>query len=165
MIALALDDVAATHRLAETLAEIAGPGMAILLSGPLGAGKSEFARAFVRAWLADPNAEVPSPTFTLVQPYDAPRGTVWHCDLYRLGDPSEVEELGLGDAFADTVALVEWPDRLGDDLPADRLELTLEICHGSDRRIARLTPHGRWAGRLDAIETGTLPGDRPQHRD
>lgn len=165
MIEIALEDVAATHRCAASLSAAAEPGLAIMLSGPLGAGKSELARAFVRAWLGDPDAEVPSPTFTLVQPYEGPRGTVWHCDLYRLGDPSEVEELGLRDAFADAVVLVEWPDRLGTDLPPDRLELALEICHGSDRRIARLTPHGRWADRMDAIDTGTPPGDRPQQRD
>ena len=159
MISVALDDLDATHRLAAYLADRAEPGMAILLTGPLGAGKSELARAFVRAWLTDPHAEVPSPTFTLVQPYEGARGSVWHCDLYRLGDPDEVEELGLPEAFCEAVVLVEWPDRLGKPLPSDRLELALEICHGSDRRIACLTPHGRWAGRLGEIETGTLPGE------
>ncbi|MDF1792425.1 MAG: tRNA (adenosine(37)-N6)-threonylcarbamoyltransferase complex ATPase subunit type 1 TsaE [Thalassobaculaceae bacterium] len=159
MISLPLDDLDATDRLAAALARTAETGLCILLSGPLGAGKSELARSFVRAWLGDPDTEVPSPTFTLVQPYDGPRGTIWHCDLYRLGDPGEVEELGLSEAFADAVVLVEWPDRLGTALPVDRLELTLEICHGSDRRIAHLTPHGRWTGRLDEIETGTLPGE------
>ncbi len=154
-----LENLDATLRLAAALARSAEPGLAILLSGPLGAGKSELARAFVRTWLADPETEVPSPTFTLVQPYDGPRGAVWHCDLYRLGDPGEVEELGLPEAFAEAVVLVEWPDRLGDAVPLDRLELALEICHGSDRRIAHLTPHGRWVDRLGEIETGPLPGE------
>jgi len=159
VISVRLDDLAATATLARSLSRAAEPGLAILLSGPLGAGKSELARAFVRAWLDDPGAEVPSPTFTLVQPYDGPRGTVWHCDLYRLGDPGEVEELGLAEAFGQAVVLIEWPDRLGDRKPADRLELALEICHGSDRRTARLSPHGRWVGRLDEIETGFRPGE------
>lgn len=151
MTALPLDDLDATHRLAALLADQAEPGIAILLTGPLGAGKSALARAFVRAWLDDPGAEVPSPTFTLVQPYESERGTVWHCDLYRLGDPDEVEELGLIEAFSEAVVLIEWPDRLGATVPSDRLELTLEICHGSDRRIAHLTPHGRWIGRIEQI--------------
>lgn len=159
MTSLPLDDLEDTHRLAALLAARSEPGLAILLTGPLGAGKSALARAFVRAWLDAPEAEVPSPTFTLVQPYEGERGTVWHCDLYRLGDPGEVEELGLAEAFSEAVVLVEWPDRLGATLPSDRLELTLEICHGSDRRIAHLTPHGRWIGRLGDIETGTLPGE------
>lgn len=150
-VSLPLDDLPATHALAQALADAAEPGSAILLSGPLGAGKSELARAFVRAWLGDPQAEVPSPTFTLVQPYEGDRGVVWHCDLYRLGDPDEVEELGLADAFAEAVVLVEWPDRLGRHRPLDRLELTLEICHGSDRRIAHLFAFGRWVDRMSSI--------------
>ena len=159
MISLPLDDLDATHRLAAALAATAQPGLTILLSGRLGAGKSELARAFVRVWVDDAGAEVPSPTFTLVQPYEGSRGTVWHCDLYRLGDPDEVEELGLAEAFSEAVVLVEWPDRLGSHKPRDRLELALEICHGSDRRIARLTPHGRWSDRLGEIETGTPSGE------
>src|SRR3546814_19977744 len=97
----------------------------LLLSGTLGAGKSAFARAFVREWVGDPAAEVPSPTFTLVQPYDGPRGTVWHCDLYRLGDPEELLELGIEPGLAEAVLLVEWPDRLGPRVPAARLDLVL----------------------------------------
>jgi tRNA threonylcarbamoyladenosine biosynthesis protein TsaE len=153
-VTLALPDPEATHALAADLARAAEPGLAILLSGPLGAGKSELARAFVRAWLGDPDAEVPSPTFTLVQAYEAERGAVWHCDLYRLGDADEAMELGLLEAFSEAVVLIEWPDRLGPHLPADRLELGLEICNGSDTRTARLTPHGRWVGRRDQIGTG-----------
>src|SRR3546814_7773629 len=104
---LDLPDLAATERLAARIAALACTGEAVLLSGTLGAGKSAFARAFVREWVGDPAAEVPSPTFTLVQPYDGPRGTVWHCDLYRLGDPEELLEMGIEQGLAEAVLLVE----------------------------------------------------------
>lgn len=81
-----LSDERKTEELAARLAMIARVPDIILLFGDLGAGKTAFARAFIRAWSADPNTEVPSPTFTLVQPYEAPRGPVWHFDLYRLGE-------------------------------------------------------------------------------
>lgn len=155
-VTLDLPDLAATERLAARVAALAEPGDAILLAGPLGVGKSAFARAFVRAWLGDPDAEVPSPTFTLVQPYDGPRGMVWHCDLYRLGDPDELVELGIEPGQDDSVLLVEWPDRLGPRLPADRLELAFEMCQQADE-ARRVTASGsdRWAARL-----GGLVGDR-----
>ncbi|MEQ8398926.1 tRNA (adenosine(37)-N6)-threonylcarbamoyltransferase complex ATPase subunit type 1 TsaE [Thalassobaculum sp.] len=147
-----LPDLAATERLAGRIAGLARPGEAVLLSGPLGAGKSAFARAFVRAWVADPAVEVPSPTFTLVQPYDGPRGAVWHCDLYRLGDPEELQELGIDEGFAEAVMLVEWPDRLGPWLPADRLELAIEICEqAEDARRVTLKASGAWAVRMDEL--------------
>lgn len=147
-----LPDLAATERLAGRIAALARPGEAVLLSGPLGAGKSAFARAFVRAWVADPAVEVPSPTFTLVQPYDGPRGAVWHCDLYRLGDPEELQELGIDEGFAEAVMLVEWPDRLGPSLPADRLELAIEICEqAEDARRVTLKASGAWAVRMDEL--------------
>lgn len=147
-----LADLAATESLADRIAALARPGEAILLSGPLGVGKSAFARAFVRAWLGDPDAEVPSPTFTLVQPYDGPRGSVWHCDLYRLGDPDELIELGIDQALAEAVTLVEWPDRLGPWVPADRLELALEMCQQADEaRRATLVGHGTWVDRMAGL--------------
>ncbi|MEQ8814724.1 MAG: tRNA (adenosine(37)-N6)-threonylcarbamoyltransferase complex ATPase subunit type 1 TsaE [Thalassobaculum sp.] len=150
-----LPELAATERLAGKVAALARPGEAVLLSGPLGAGKSAFARAFVRAWLGDPAAEVPSPTFTLVQPYDGPRGSVWHCDLYRLGDPDELAELGIEQGLAEAVLLVEWPDRLGPWVPVDRLELALEMCQqAEDARRATLVGFGGWAGRIRALAAG-----------
>jgi tRNA threonylcarbamoyladenosine biosynthesis protein TsaE len=81
--------------------------------------------------------DVPSPTFTLVQTYDTDGGEIWHADLYRLSDPSEVYELGLEAAFETAICLVEWPDRLGDATPTDALYLTLEI-DGDDNRVAHL---------------------------
>jgi len=144
---LFLPDEAATDALAGRLAPHLAPGDRIALSGPLGAGKSAFARALVRALLGDPRAEVPSPTFTLVQDYDAPGPggepvAVHHFDLYRLSDPSEVEELGWDEALADGICLIEWPDRAGRLLPPDRLDLALDLPEGGAGRIARLTGHG-----------------------
>ncbi len=144
---IALNEPEATRALARQLADLAEPGCAILLSGPVGAGKSELARAFVRAWLSDDTAEVPSPTFTLVQAYEGTRGTVWHCDLYRLGDPQELDELGLEEAISDAVMLIEWPEKLGARVQDDRLDLRLDITP-EDTRRAQLTPHGRWGDRL-----------------
>ncbi|MCR9174448.1 MAG: tRNA (adenosine(37)-N6)-threonylcarbamoyltransferase complex ATPase subunit type 1 TsaE [Alphaproteobacteria bacterium] len=154
-----LSDERKTEELAARLAMIARVPDIILLFGDLGAGKTAFARAFIRAWSADPNTEVPSPTFTLVQPYEAPRGPVWHFDLYRLGDPDELWELGLEQAFAEAVCLIEWPDRLGSWTPADRLEISVDLCDqdGSETgtaRIARLTGFGSWRDRLAALRDG-----------
>ena len=93
------------------------------LVGPVGAGKSHFARALIQAAQFEAGQvpeDVPSPTFTLVQSYLAGEQEIWHCDLYRLTDPSEALELGLDAAFETAICLVEWPDRLGDDWPSDR---------------------------------------------
>ena len=127
----------ATHALAARIAGLARPGDAILLEGPLGAGKSEFARAFLRAITADPALEVPSPTFTLVQTYDSPRGPIHHFDLWRLDGPAALEELGWDDLRHDIV-LVEWPDRLGLLAPSDSLTIRLAES-GPESRIAILT--------------------------
>ena len=89
-------DETMTAALARMLAATARPGDTILLDGPVGAGKTHFARAFIRARQGEAAEDVPSPTFTLVQTYDDPMGTeIWHADLYRLTDPSELDELGL----------------------------------------------------------------------
>lgn len=101
-------------RVAATLA----PGTVLLLSGPLGAGKSVFARALIRALACDPALEVPSPTFTLVQTYDTPAGPIWHFDLYRLESPEEIFEIGWDEALsAGGIILAEWPERLGAFVP------------------------------------------------
>ena len=138
-----LASLQATHALAARIATLARPGDAILLEGPLGAGKSEFARAFLRAITAKPDLEVPSPTFTLVQTYDSPRGPIHHLDLWRLNGPAALAELGWDDMAADIV-LVEWPDRLGDLTPPGAL--TLRLAHrGPESRDC--TIHG-WPDRL-----------------
>ena len=136
---LFLDTEDATAALAAHLARLARPGDSILLSGPLGAGKSVLARAFLRAFCSSPGMEVPSPTYTLVQPYAVPSlpggaggGVVHHFDLWRLGGPDEVGELGWDDA-REGVVLVEWPERLEDLTPPDALSVTLTPRPGGAR--------------------------------
>ena len=124
-----------TARLAASFVAHLSPGSVILLNGPVGAGKTHFARQLILAGLAeiDQVEDVPSPTFTLVQTYDIGRTEIWHADLYRLSDPSEVYELGLEAAFETAVCLVEWPDRLGEAEPSDALNLTFEITDDDSR--------------------------------
>jgi tRNA threonylcarbamoyladenosine biosynthesis protein TsaE len=143
-----LDDEAATARLGAAIAHALKPGEAVCLSGPLGAGKSTLARALVRA-LTTPYEDVPSPTFTLVQFYDGAGLKIAHFDLYRLSDPEEAYEIGLDEALDEGAAVIEWPERLEGSLPADRLDVEIAI-EGSGR-VARLTPHGAWEGRMEGI--------------
>ncbi len=140
---LHLPDLAATEAFAARLATLARPGDAILLQGPLGAGKSALARAFLRAACGDPALEVPSPSYTLVQSYDTRLGPVHHFDLWRLEDASSMLELGW-DELQQDIVLVEWPERLGDLTPANALRITLSV-QGDDARIADITG---WEGRL-----------------
>jgi tRNA threonylcarbamoyladenosine biosynthesis protein TsaE len=148
MIKLDLDDEQATVDLAAALAGVARVGDVIALSGELGAGKSVFARAFVRALSGGRRREVPSPTFTLAQAYDCDAGTVHHFDLYRLSKPEEAWELGIEDAFADGISLVEWPERLGAELPETRLEVAFSFAADANARTARITARDDWRARL-----------------
>jgi tRNA threonylcarbamoyladenosine biosynthesis protein TsaE len=131
---LTLPDLAATRRLAARVAAVRRPGDAILLSGNLGAGKTEFARALLRAATGDPALDVPSPSFTLVQTYETPLGPVHHYDLWRLDGPAALAELGWDDA-RDDIVLVEWPDRLGLHKPPGSLSLTFELADGDARTV------------------------------
>lgn len=138
----------ATAALATRLAPALAPGDTLLLQGAIGAGKSFFARALIRARLGAPDEDVPSPTFTLVQTYDHPTGDIWHCDLYRLTDPAELFELGLDEAFEAAICLIEWPDRLADDAPADALWLAFEA--GDQGHSVTITGSDRWRAALEA---------------
>jgi tRNA threonylcarbamoyladenosine biosynthesis protein TsaE len=150
MIVIDLIDEAATALLAARVSAVARPGDVIALRGELGAGKTSFARAFIRA-RSDRDEEVPSPTFTLVQTYDVGSATIWHFDGYRLDDPAEAWELGIEDAFRDGISLVEWPERFGALIPAHRLNITLT--HGAEptRRRAALDADAAWAERLSRL--------------
>jgi tRNA threonylcarbamoyladenosine biosynthesis protein TsaE len=139
-----LDDEAHTAALGAAVAKVLAKGEAICLSGPLGAGKSVLARGLIRA-LSPTEADIPSPTFTLVQFYAGPRFPIAHFDLYRLKSPGEAYEIGLDEALADGAAVIEWSERLGHHLPADRLDI--ELIPDGDARRARLTPHGAWEDR------------------
>ena len=121
---IAVPDLTALATLAMQLAPAVRLGDILALSGDLGAGKTSFARALIRA-LGDGDEEVPSPTFTLVQSYDSPplRLPVWHADLYRLSNPDECLSLGLDDNYDDAMTLIEWPERMGTALPSDALWL------------------------------------------
>jgi tRNA threonylcarbamoyladenosine biosynthesis protein TsaE len=130
---LTLPDQAATEALAARLAAQVQPGDTILLEGPLGAGKTTFARAFLRSLTGDPTLDVPSPTFTLVQTYDTPKGQVFHYDLWRLDGPGALAELDW-DAALDAIALVEWPDRLQDQRPDNAIVITLTLAEGDSRQ-------------------------------
>jgi len=150
-----LADGEATEALARAIAAVLRPGDVVLLAGPLGSGKTTFARALIRA-LPGPagedrsGEEVPSPTFTLVQIYERRPAPVWHFDLYRLSDPEEVWELGWEEALGEAVVLVEWPERLGRLAPPEALRLTLS--HAGEGRLARLEGGADWAARLAALD-------------
>ncbi|MDP3315692.1 MAG: tRNA (adenosine(37)-N6)-threonylcarbamoyltransferase complex ATPase subunit type 1 TsaE [Devosia sp.] len=139
---LPLPNEAATERLGATLAARLRPRDVVALVGGLGAGKTTLARAVLRAASGQPGLVVPSPTFTLVEVYDTPRGVFWHFDLYRLEQPEQVFELGWEEARIDGIALVEWAERLGPLLPHERLTVTLSI--EGDARRATLEGEARF---------------------
>ncbi|SEN27063.1 tRNA (adenosine(37)-N6)-threonylcarbamoyltransferase complex ATPase subunit type 1 TsaE [Palleronia pelagia] len=147
---LDLSDADATTRLGHVLATLVGPGDCLCLEGPLGAGKSHLARSVIQALQAPhrPPEDVPSPTYTLVQAYIAGPLDILHADLYRLGDASELAELGLDDGFETALTLIEWPDRLEDRVPRGALWLAFAM-QDTGRSV---TLSGWDASRLGAIE-------------
>jgi tRNA threonylcarbamoyl adenosine modification protein YjeE len=141
-------DLARLDILASRLALSLQSDDVITLSGPLGAGKTTFARALVTHLGGE--GEVPSPTFALMQRYETPRLTLSHCDFYRLA-PAELDELGLDDALAEGSLLIEWPERAAGWLPPDRLDIGLEETAETNLRRIMLTGHGTWSPRLDRL--------------
>jgi tRNA threonylcarbamoyladenosine biosynthesis protein TsaE len=141
-----LPDIAATEKLGAAIAPLLRAGDVVALYGELGAGKTTLARALItRLGYA---GEVPSPTFTLAQCYDLSPVAVWHFDLYRIDDPDEVIEIGIEEAQAEAISLIEWPERMGPLLPADRLDIVLSFTGDDDGRRSELRGHGSWRERL-----------------
>lgn len=148
---IALPDAEATTALGQVIAPLLTAGDSLLLYGPLGMGKSTLARGLIRA-MTTPDEDVPSPTFTLVQFYESDP-PVAHFDLYRLTRPEEAFEIGLDEALDEGCAVIEWPERLGDDpgrfLGAD--QLIIEISEQGDGRLATVSGVGRWETRLKEL--------------
>jgi len=143
-----LPDQAATEALAHRLAPHLRAGDVVLLSGDIGAGKSSFARAVIRARVGA-ETEVPSPTYTLVQVYDDEQTPIWHADLYRISEISDVHELGLADAMDHAICLIEWPERAMGLWPETALQLAFApqdagrnvTVSGASHLLARIRAH------------------------
>ena len=133
--------------LGQLLANIFRVGDIVALTGDLGAGKTTLARGIIQALCGD--IEVPSPTYTIVQTYDAPEFELWHCDLYRLEKPDDIYELGLLDAMEETVCLIEWPDRMGALLPAE--SLAVNIGFDGEGRLVSFDGNNSWEDRMKNV--------------
>jgi len=145
-----LENEEATVALAADVAKLIGPGDLITLSGELGAGKTAFARALIRILMGEPEAEVPSPAFTLMQIYETPEFPIVHADFYRIDKPQDIAELGFEEACENALVLVEWPELADNVLKPDQLniELQLDPTHDSGYRNATLIGKGCFADRL-----------------
>ena len=123
-----------TIKIATDYAKKVKPGMVIALFGTLGAGKSAFCRGFIQS-LCPHVCDVPSPTFTILQTYEAAEFDIYHFDMYRLKVPEEAYELGIEDAFVEGVSLIEWPEKIGSLLPRNSIKITIEIQDDETRLI------------------------------
>ena len=146
-----------TEDLARVVADMCGGTDTVLLFGPVGSGKTVFARAFIRSLLEahDADDDIPSPTYTLVQTYHAGDIEIWHADLYRLRSPMETVELGLDEAIERHLCLVEWPERLGGSLPASAHRIHFGFCGPNDDR-RRIDVASDAAGLVSALRRWQL---------
>ena len=150
--------LADTAQMGRSLAALLRVGDSLALSGDLGAGKTELARAVIRA-LSDEGADVPSPTFNLVQPYDVRLSdgkecTLWHYDLYRIENPEELVELGMNEVTSTGVAIIEWPERAEGLLPPGYLAILLRYGAEEGSRVMELIELGNWQDRLKQLKVG-----------
>ena len=137
-LAFTLSDLAQTKRFANCLSQFIAPGRVFCLSGPLGAGKSELARAMIIA-SCGPQDDIPSPTFSLVQPYLCNDGfEVWHMDFYRIETAEQALALGIEDAFYACCCLIEWPDKIQERLPSDQIKIDLAMGPDAGSRVVAL---------------------------
>ena len=148
-----LADADATTRFAQWVAPLVQAGDCLLLQGPIGAGKTHFARALITHLLAQQGCaeDIPSPTFTLVQTYQTGTVEIWHCDLYRLSNPVEALELGLDEAFEQALCLIEWPERLGNLVPDQALLLQFNPQPDDSRILTASAGAPRWQPLLSAM--------------
>ena len=137
--------------LAKAVAANLSPGDCIVLRGDLGAGKTTFARALIRALLADPTLEVPSPTFALRQDYTAAAGPIVHFDFYRVSDARDVDELGFEESLREAITIIEWPERAETLLPPDRIEIELSDSRSPSTRNVKISGHGAAVALVAAI--------------
>lgn len=147
-------DEAATNALAARVATYIGAGDLVALSGELGSGKTTFARALIRTLTGDPDLEVPSPTYTLMQVYEGSGFPIVHADLFRINNPSELAELGWEESAQGAVVIVEWPEQAGDQLPPDRLDVRIEVAPdlSETQRRVTLSGSGTFAPRLAQVK-------------
>ncbi len=143
------ENVAQTKAFGAKLATILTKGDVVFLLGDLGAGKTSFAGGCIGA-LGPDESEITSPTYNLVHVYDGDTFAIWHADLYRLDRADQLMELGLDDAFAGALSLIEWPDRMGNMAPDSRLDILFEILPNG-RKITLRPSDASWRKRLDAL--------------
>lgn len=143
-IKLEIDSAERTKDLAEFIARLVAKGDVIALSGEIGTGKTTFVQSLIRKIKPDEN-EITSPTFTLVKTYDTKIGTIWHFDLYRLKNGSEVLELGIDDALETGISIIEWPEIAKNYLPTNSLSIRIEYADDPNKRVFYINnPNGKW---------------------
>ncbi len=147
-------DEASTLALAREIAQSLKSGDTVTLAGDLGAGKTTFARAMIRALMNNPDVEAPSPSFTLMQIYETESVRIVHADFYRIESGAELTGLGWEEEVDDAIVLIEWAERAPEALPADRLDIRLSFTDSENSEARRLTisGHGAFSPRLDAFK-------------